>query len=274
MTTTAYIDAPVRPYITLDEFRRAPMSLDTSNFLPDDTPDPDVDAEMRRVILRASGAVNNHCNQPLYAATLTESGRVPVTPDGFLAIATRRWPVRQVLAVRAGPGPNSLVDLDISGAELDPWRIRIPAPFARGGPRPYAVWTYTAGWPVTTLVDPVAVGATSIKVVDATGVTAGETVLTVAGGPSTETVVPTAVVGNTLTVPALTFAHDPGAGVSSLPDDVRSAVLLFIESDLRFNDSYSITVERSDRSIGPEDDQRQSMRDTAKELLNPYRRVI
>lgn len=264
----------VRPYITTGELARAPMALDVKSFLPDDQASHAQIAEMEQVILRASGRIDNYCQQPLYSHIDYDAGRVPLGSDGLLAIPLRHGPVRQVLAVAAGTKPSTVVDLDLTEIEMRPWQIRLPAPVVPGWQRPYATWRYMAGAPVARLTVAAVVGGTALVVDDATGIQANVTQLRVTDGIRTVTITPTAVAGNTLTVPALEFAHDVGTGVSALSEDVKDALLLVIGAGLRVNDSHALTLTRTDRTQGPVDDQRASMLESARELLIPYRRVI
>lgn len=262
-----------RPLMTVDEVARAPRSLDIGHFLPDGETTEDQLSVVRTEIIRGSWMVTNYCHQPLHACVDTQARRVPVDRWGKVAIPTRHNPIRQVLSVELGNGPNDLQPVDLTYVEIDDWRIRIPWGWA-GGEGPYARWSYIAGWVVTWLTAPVEEGATSIVVDDATGIVPGHTVLTLTDGPAAETVVAGAVTGNTVTVPALTADHAAGVGVSELPDDVKQALLNMLDAGLRFCDSHSLTMIRQDRTIGPEQDQRASMLDTARSLLNDYMRVI
>jgi hypothetical protein len=103
----------------------------------------------------------------------------------------------------------------------------------------WAEWTYVNGFPVTTLVSAVAAGDTSMTVADSLGVVAGKTQLMVQDGKWLESVVPTVVSGNVLTVPPLSFAHQPGVGVNALPDDIQEAALILIS---RLHNTWSLSM--------------------------------
>jgi hypothetical protein len=92
---------------------------------------------------------------------------------------------------------------------------------------------------VTTLSSAVAAGDTSLTLTDATGVVAGETALTIEDGKWLETVVPSVVAGNVLTVPPLGYTHQAGVGVNALPSDIQEAALLLIS---RLHDSWSLSM--------------------------------
>jgi hypothetical protein len=195
--------------------------------------------------------INGEVNQNLAATVDREVGRVVVDDYGDLRIHTRANPIIDVLSVSIGPTPGSLTAIsDLSTIVLDPWRITIPSASTnvalnlpsvsfRPGARLWAEWTYCNGYPVTRLSSAVAAGATSITVDDATGILANETLLTIEDGKYVEQVVPTAVNGSTLTVPALDFAHAAGVGVTALPDDIKEATLLLVS---RLHDTWSLTM--------------------------------
>jgi hypothetical protein len=267
-----YVGAPV-PYLTLDELRRSPISLSLRDLVPGSS-GADQDAELSRMILRASAMINSACNQNLAAAVTTESGQVAVSDFGELRLHTRCSPVIEVLAVAVGwDSSHTSPVTDLSGAVLDPWRITLrgPSPLfssCRGGQRLYAEWTYCSGYPIATLASPVSAGDTVLTVTNTIGVLPGQTVLTVEDGPWLETVVPTAVSAGTLTVAPLTYAHQVGVGVSAVPDDVKEALLVMM-SYLR--DSYSVAMGAIDPN-GARPGERGVLCDVAT-MLHDYRRV-
>lgn len=238
------------PYITVAELKRSPIYTQLQKLVPGSS-DADRDAELARIIVRASAMINGEVNQNLAATVDSEVGQVTVSDFGHLRIHTRSNPIIQVFSVSIGTNPANLTPLsDLSGIILDPWRITIPSyttntmlnlPSAtfRPGARLWAHWTYCNGYPVTTLASQVSAGATSITVKDATGILANQTLLTIEDGKYVEWVVPTAVSGETLTVPALAYAHSAGVGVTALPDDIKEATLLLVS---RLHDTWSLTM--------------------------------
>jgi hypothetical protein len=240
------------PYITLAELKRAPIYTQLQKLVPGQS-DADRDAELAAVIKRASAMINGEVNQNLAATLDNEVGRVTVSDGGDLRIHTRNSPIISVQSIWAGSDIYSLTQItDLTHMVLDPWRITIPrganqlnglnlpmTGFGRPGQRLWAQFTYVNGYPVTTLASAVSAGATSITVKDATGIVANQTLLTIHDGRLLEQVVPSAVNGNTLTVPALVNAHAAGVGVDALPDDLKEATLLLIS---RLHDTWSLSM--------------------------------
>jgi hypothetical protein len=242
------------PYITLAELKHSPIQNQLQKLVPGSS-DVDRDAELGRIILRVSAMINGECNQNLAATTDVEAGWATVSDFGELRLHTRSSPIISVSSILVGSDPYNLRPVtDLSRLALDPWRITVPAQalsgVAGGGPqlslsswRPgrqvWAEWTYVNGYPVTTLTGAVAAGATSVTVGNATGILPNQTQLTIEDGKWVETVVPTAVNGNTLTVPPLLFKHSAGIGVHALPPDVKEVTLLLIS---RLHDTWSLSM--------------------------------
>lgn len=260
------------PYLTVAQLDRSPISNQLQQLVPQSSP-LDRDTEMARIILRLSSMINDEVGQNLAATVDTEAGWVRVDDYGNLNIYTRSNPIVEVRSLEVGPSPTQLTAItDLSNLVLDPWRITVPGG-GRPGSRLWARFVYVNGYPVTTIAAPVSAGATSVTVKDATGVIAGTSVLTVNDGQSEEVVVPTAVTGNVLTVPALEFAHPAGVGVSELPATIEEATLLLIS---RLHDTWSlsmgaITTDGSGAHI-PGATVKRAMCDAAV-MLNPYRRM-
>lgn len=260
------------PYITVAELDRSPISNQLQQLVPRTSPN-DRDAEMARIILRVSSMINAEVGQNLAATIDNEVGQVRVDADGNLNIHCRSNPIVEVRSLEIGPSLTQLSTVsDLSGLVLNPWRITVPG-YGRPGSRLWARWTYVNGYPVTVLTAPVAVGAVTVTVKNSTGILAGTSILTICDGQSSEDVTVSAVVGNTLTVSPLEFAHDTGVGISELPADIEEATLLLIS---RLHDTWSlsmgaITMDGSGAKI-PGATVKRAMCDAAV-MLNPYRRV-
>lgn len=242
-TVTPVPSRVTNPYITVAELKRAPIYTQLRKLIPGGSADEN-EAELGQIILRVSALIDSEVSQNLSATVDSEVGRVAVSEYGELRIHTRANPIIEVRAVSVGTDPNNLVPItDLTRLVVDPWRITIPAPQMFSLPRPgrrlWAQWTYVNGYPITTLTAAAAVGGTSITVKDATGILAGITELSIEDGKWVESITPTAVTGNTLTVPPLLFAHQVGVGVSSLPDDVKEAALVLIS---RLHDTWSLSL--------------------------------
>lgn len=275
-----------KPYITVQELKRNPVYNQLKNLVPNSS-DADRDAELARLIMRASSMANGETNQNLVASVDTEIGQVVVSDWGDLRIHTRSTPITSVQAISVGPDPVNLVPLSattLSTLVLDPWRITVPRTYTNSalnlpsvswtpGSRMWAQWTYVSGWPITTLTAASAIGATSLTVEDTTGIVANQTLLTVQDGKWLEQFIPTAVTGNTLTVPAMAYAHTVGTGVTNLPDDIKEAIFLLLG---RIHDTWSLTMNvistDGTGSKKPAPGPARKLCD-AGEMLRPYRRT-
>jgi hypothetical protein len=235
---------PASPYLTVAELKRSPIYTQLQKLVPGGS-QADNDAELGRIIMRVSAMINGETRQNLAASVDTEADWATVSDRGDLRIHTRGNPIVSVVSVSVGADPYSLTAVsDLSRVDVDPWQITIPARAlpgfgGRSRRRVWAEWTYVTGYPVTTLSAPVSAGGTSMTVVDATGVVAGQTTLTVEDGKWLETVTPTAVAGNVLTVAPLEFAHQDGVGVSALPGDIQEAALILIS---RLHNTWSLSM--------------------------------
>lgn len=248
-------------YLTLAELKRNPIYQELKHLVPDES-DEDRDAELERIIARISAMINGLCNQNLAATIDTEIGRVVVDDEGNLVIHTRGTPIIEVLSVKVGPNPYNLTALtDFSHVILEPWSITIPQATTgswywsgnlplgnswRPRSRLWAQWTYVNGFPITTLSGDVMAGATSIPVVDTTGIVPltsspglVPTLLTIEDGIYLEQVVPTAVSNGTLTVPPLTYTHEAGVGIHAMPGDVKQAALILMS---RIHDTWALAM--------------------------------
>lgn len=276
------------PYITVDELKRSPVYTQLQKLTPRSSP-ADRDAELAAIIKRASAMINGEVNQNLAATVDQEVGRVLVDDWGNIRIHCRANPIIDVLSVSIGSSPLDLKPLtDLSNIILDPWRITIPqgctnglswfspgaiqfGGYATPGRRLWAQWTYVNGYPATTLAVAASAGDTEVTVVNATGIVPNVTVLTIEDGIYLEQVVPTAVSGNTLTVPALEFAHVAGVGVTAMPDDIKECTLLLCS---RLHDTWSLTMGAVsvDGSGAHNMSPRPKVMCDAAVILQPYRR--
>ena len=234
---------PPVPYLTLDELKRSPIYGQLQRLVAGGS-QADNDAALTQLILRVSAMIDSEVNQNLSATVDTEARWSRLSVDGELRLHTRANPIVSVLSVSVGRDPYNLTPVsDLSQTLFEPWRITIPWQALRGVAvgrgRVWASWTYINGYPVTTLAAPVVAGATSITVGNPTGIMAGQTPLTIQDGKSLETVTPTAVSGNVLTVPPLFYAHQAGVGVNALPNDIQEATLLLVS---RLHDSWSMSM--------------------------------
>lgn len=238
------------PYITVRELKQSPVYSELKQLVPGQS-ESERDAQLDRIIMRASSMINAEVFQNLAATVDTEAGEVVVTPQGDLQIHTLNSHIIEVLSISIGQRAGNLTPVqDLSRVLIETWafllpgglsdvRNNLPGVYSRPGVKMWAQWTYINGYPTTVLTAPTLVGDTSMIVKDPTGIKAGKTMLTIEDGSWLEQVVPSAVTGNILTVPPLQYPHVAGIGATELPDAIKEAVLLLIS---RLHDTWSLTM--------------------------------
>lgn len=271
------------PYITVQELKQSPIYTQLKALVPGQS-DADRDAQLSRIIMRASSMINGEVSQNLAATLDVEVGEVMITPHGDLRIHTRCNPIVEVLSLSIGSDAGNLLPVtDLSRLVIEPWRFtlpggrsgvgNLPAVSLRPGRRLWAEWTYINGYPATILTAPTVIGDTSITVKDATGIKANQTLLTIEDGKWLEQVVPSAVFGNTLIVDELLYPHQTGTGVTELPDAIKEATLLLIS---RLHDTWSLTMNSvsMDGNGARKDVPKPRIMCDAGQILSPYRRML
>jgi hypothetical protein len=248
------------PYISVAEYKDAPTSIDYDNLVVGGNANAQ-DAELARVILRATSYLNEYLNQDLVASLTTETQRVRLNTQGFIALHPNINPVLSLNAFNYGPTPNNLVALpDPSVCWFENQQIIIPlsqvaltyssqGPLSFGGGAPgqpiYAQYTYVGGYVNTRTTANAILGATSITVADASGIIPGE-VYRIIDGASSETVTisSTYTYGSTTVTlaSALTFAHTAGATLSNLPFVIKEATIIMTTVFLKVRGDNSMTM--------------------------------
>ncbi|MEW2301976.1 hypothetical protein AB0958_18715 [Streptomyces sp. NPDC006655] len=229
------------PYVTAEEFRAHPTYLDTETLRPG-IMDPSAQTdELTNMLLSSSEWADNQCNQPLAAHRVDRHTRARVE-DGNLIVFPSDRPVLSVAAVSYGAtmsrmsyvvGPTVRVD--------DNQTIYIPVGGAAQG-RVWADFTYTAGWVSTLLADHASPGATSVTVMDPTGILPGGSYRLWEPGVEEYVVVdpswtppafttPITPVSIPLATPTVN-AHTAGYSFSGMPADMRLAVINYTVSQL------------------------------------------
>lgn len=280
------------PYLTAEEYRRAPTGVDASALVPGDAAASY--AELGNVIARASSWADEMCNQVLSATTDTEAGRFRVGRDGLIRIHPRYTPVVAVTAFAYGAAGSTLTDLtDLSRVWVEDDVIVVPligsrtwqgalelGGLVRPGGEAYCQWEYVNGWPNTTLAAATLAGGTSLTVADGTGLVPGQSRVTIYDTASTETVTvaDTYVFGST-TVPLaapLTFDHAAvGVSVSALPPVVKQAVVLLTSALIKTRSASSITMASVKDTPGRKTSPTAALDESAvaEAMLGPFKRV-
>ncbi len=275
-------------YVTATEATDWPTGLDLQNLIPDGTSAQEV-AQLGVILQAASSYVEQITLQPLYAQTTTETAQVRPQSDGTLRVRARRFPLAAVTAVRWRQGSFDVWHAPaIANIQVVPPHSYVLDDLNYGAygqlaTQPLTVVTqYVSGYPNALLAAPVAAGATSLQVDDATGIvgasTAGAlavsgTVLVIydAATQAQETVAVQSVSGSTVTLTADTqYAHAAGVRVSALPPAVSTATIYLAAWMIKERRAGGGTLMGGQvlPANGGVDLQ------MAEELLRPFRRVI
>lgn len=226
-----------KPYVAPPEFMAYPNYLDLDDLIPGGT-QAQQQAELFNSLLRASGLVDGYCRAKrgldAHIATDVLSTRInPVTWEA--AVRLKDGPLRQVLSIQIAPlgvPGATAVQVPATSAYLLDGMLRIPAPNAVPGHRGRVVVTvqYVAGWPVTTLAAPVAVGTEQLTPVSATGIMPGAVLRLWDPGVEEYVAVSALYQPGGVIVPLaapLASAHPAGVALDDLPLDIHEAVTLW-----------------------------------------------
>ena len=248
-----------RPYLSVAEYKNAPTSIDYDNLVVGGNAAAQ-DAELDRVILRASSFMDEYLNQNLVANRQTETQRTRFTPQGYIALHPNQNPVIALESFYYGPTPNLLSDLtDCSLAWFEGQQLIIPVssmalnyssqgPLAFGGGLPtqqiFTKYTYVAGYVNNPIVSATA-GASSLVVGRSEGIVAGQ-MLRIIDGANSETVYVSSsyTYGNTtITLAApLVYTHAAGSVISNLPNAIKQACILITTAFIKVRGDNSLTM--------------------------------
>lgn len=187
------------PYITTDMFRlHVRAGVQTENLVSKGTP-ADQEAALAGFIEEASSWMDDQAEQTFVASTDTVSGQLNVSRDGFVEIYPRFKPPIGITAFSIGSLPATMSPLSsFSGAMVTEFGFSVPVfplasmtssqgPIQFGGvgapwDQAWCQYSYVHGYPVTYLTADVAAVATSLPVLDTTGMVAGQTWITAYAG--------------------------------------------------------------------------------------------
>jgi len=281
-----------KPYITLDTFKQAPTALDYTNLVVGGNQAAQ-DAELSNAILRASSWIDQYCEQVIGATVDTEQMRARINRDGQLILHPKSYPIVALTSLKVGYNQQSLTAVpDCSVAWLEDQQIVFPyananltwsnqgaLSFAAGstaGNRVYCQYSYVNGYAITTTASALTAGATSLTLVDATGLLPGST-FTLFDGELTERVtVASSYTFGSATVPLtspLVNSHLAGISASALPAAIQEACILATASYLKVRGDSALVMGMGNRvgsSVGFTSLQGPDM-EHAKELLKPFR---
>lgn len=300
------------PYVTVAAFRAHPTFMDTLNLRSGDSNAADQDDELNEMLLKASMMADNYLEfgtasgvggrvaGTLSAHSVTENARCRIRRDGTISYHPKHHPVQTVTAFSFGYTTTALTPMtDLTGQWIeDDRQVVMPLSFAAalsglqfGTPlvasEVYTTWTYTAGYVNTQLSATATSGATSISVLDATGVVAGSQIrIWDPGHEEIVTIASTYTTGLSLPLVspiAATHTVSAGAGgqigVSGLPGDVHLAVILYacallMRPDTSKEDVFPAARITPNTRKGSEGDDGSGFVEEAERLLENYRRVV
>lgn len=295
MTTGFTTQTPFfeQPYITVQEFKDAPTSLDYNNLVVGGNQNAQ-DAELSRVILRASSFLDEFLNQNLNAQSRTETQRTRFTPNGFIALHPNNSPVLSLQSFSYGPTPNELVTIpDCSLAWFEDQQVIIPVsqmaltwsssgPLSFGGAgsnawQIYCQYNYTSGY----VNNPIAVavaGSSSMTVTNPSGIQpSGQ--YRIWDGSKTETImVNSSYVYGSTTVPLvspLVYDHVAGITFGNLPQAIKQATILVTSAFIKFRGDRSMTmaITTAPQTVTEGAQRYGSEIGAALEMVNLYRRI-
>jgi hypothetical protein len=279
-----------QPYITVAEYKNAPTSLDYNNLVVGGNQNAQ-DAELARVILRATSYLNEYLNQDLHANPVTETQRVRMSGEGYIYLHPNKNPIISLSAFQWGSSPNNLQTLnDPSQCWFESQQIVIPlsqinttytssGPLAFGsyGPRIplFTKYTYIAGYVNTTCTG--SLGASTLTVANVSGILPGETYRIIDGAFAESVTVDNSYVYGSTTIPLtapLAFAHT-GAGFSNMPFAVKQATILMTSAFVKQRGDASMTMNLTTQpTVNIGNNQRYAGEIAlALDMVNLYRRV-
>jgi len=247
------------PYLTIAEYKNAPTSIDFDNLVVGGNSGAQ-DAELGRVILRATSYLNEYLNQDLTAQSITETQRVRFNNQGYISLHPNHNPIISLSSFEYGSTPNNLTTLtDPSTCWFENQQVIIPVsdsqltyssqgPLSFGGVGArtpvFVKYTYVAGYVNTTIVTATATQST-LTVTSGAGFIAGESYRIYDGASSeTITVASTYTFGST-TVPltsALAFTHAAGVAIGNMPSAIKQATILATTAFIKARGDNSLTM--------------------------------
>jgi len=249
------------PYVTAAEYQNAPTSIDFSNLVVGGNSAAQ-EAELSRVILRASSFLDEYLNQNLVATRKVETQRTRFMPNGFISLHPNQNPIIALEAFSYGMTPNQLVAIPdpslcwfesqqiiipVSQMSLT-WSSSGPLSFGGGGSNAnqiYCQYTYTSGYvnnPIATAV----AGTSSMTVANATGIVAGQALRIYDGAKSELVYVASGYTYGSTTVTlasALLYDHAAGTTFGNLPNAIKEACILVTSAFIKMRGDSSMTMQ-------------------------------
>lgn len=246
-----------QPYITVAEYKNAPTAIDYDNLVVGGNANAQ-DAELARVIMRATSYLNEYLNQDLHAENTTETQRVRISGQGYIFLHPNKNPVLSLSSFQWGTDPNNLQTLaDPSLCWFENQEIVIPlsaintsytsqGPLAFGtyGPRipVFTKYTYIGGYVNTTCVG--VAGQSTLTVINPAGILPGEKYRIIEGAYSEQvTVSPNYTYGSTSVPLVAPLAHSHNDdGFSNMPFAIKEATILVTTAFIKQRGDRSLTM--------------------------------
>jgi hypothetical protein len=245
------------PYLTNDEYQRAPTAIDIANLVSGGPQSQSV--ALTETIARASSWIDQYVTGSAWGtlcATLNvENAEVWGNRSGQIIVHPKLWPILEVQSFSyAVPGaaatsssitPQGNIWIEPSRFIVQPnatygfntQMVNAGYTNYQGNAWPVGIttqgylcqWSYVNGFPNTTNSASVAAGAASINVVSGLGIYPG-TQLTIYDAPQDETVVVASnYLPDTEVIPLVSptlYAHNAGVSITNLPPAVKEAAIL------------------------------------------------
>jgi hypothetical protein len=252
------------PYLTNDEYQRAPTAIDISNLVSGGPQSQSV--ALTETIARASSWIDQYVTGSAWGtlcATLnTENAEVWGNRLGQIIVHPKLWPILEVQTFSyavAGAAFTSSSITPYGNIWIEPGRFIVQPNGTYGfntfmagtnytnyqnNAWPVGIstegylcqWSYVNGFPNTTTSASVAASAASINVVSGLGIYPG-TQLTIYDAPHDETViVADNFVPDTTLVPLVSptlYSHNAGVSVTNLPPAVKAAAILLTSAIIK-----------------------------------------
>lgn len=279
-----------QPYITVAEYKNAPTSIDYDNLVVGGNANAQ-DAELTRVILRATSYLNEYLNQDLHAGPVIETQRIRMGTNGFIYLHPTKSPVLSLSSFQWGTTPQNLQTLDDpSQCWFENQQIVIPisqinttytsqGPLAFGSYSPrqpiFVKYNYIGGYVNTTCSG--TAGASSLTVTNPSGILPGE-VYRIINGANAESVTVSSnyVYGSpTVTLVAPLTNTYVGAGFSNMPFAIKQATILMTTAFIKQRGDQSLTMNITTQpttNIGNNQRYAGEIR-LALDMVNLYRRI-
>jgi len=264
------------PYITTDEYQRAPTAMDVFNLISGG-PQSQLIA-LQETIGRASSWIDQYVTGSawgtLCATSNVENAQIWGNRSGQLVVHPKLWPILEVQAFSySAPGaaftsssitpqgniiiypqefivqPNATYGWNTfqGGQGYTTGNSGIGSYPIGVATQPYLCqWTYVNGFPNTTLSASVSTGAASVTVASGLGIYPG-TQLTIYDAPNDEVVtVASNYTPDTSVLPLVTptqYAHTAGMSITNLPKAVKQAAILLTTAFIKERGSGALIAQ-------------------------------